>query len=75
MIGLKQLKNILQKKISQINIKDLDHIVFAGMGGSGTISDMLSSVLSKTEIHCTIVKGYVLPKTVDKNTLVVSSSI
>ena len=45
------------------------------MGGSGTISDMLSSVLSKTEIHCTIVKGYVLPKTVDKNTLVVSSSI
>ena len=65
----------ITKKISQIDIKDVDHIVFVGMGGSGTIGDILSSVLSKTEIHCTVVKGYVLPKTVDKNTLVVSTSI
>ena len=65
----------ITKKTSQIDIKDVDHIVFVGMGGSGTIGDILSSVLSKTEIHCTVVKGYVLPKTVDKNTLVVSTSI
>ena len=52
----------ITKKISQIDIKDVDHIVFVGMGGSGTIGDILSSVLSKTEIHCTVVKGYVLPK-------------
>ena len=38
----------ITKKTSQIDIKDVDHIVFVGMGGSGTIGDILSSVLSKT---------------------------
>ena len=60
---------------SKVDIKNIDHIVFAGMGGSGTIGDIFASILSKTDIHVTVVKGYLLPKTVDNNTLVVSTSI
>ena len=45
------------------------------MGGSGTIGDILSSILSKTNIHVTVVKGYLLPKTVDSKTLVVATSM
>ena len=60
---------------SKIDIKNIDHIVFAGMGGSGTIGDVFASILSKTDIHVSVVKGYLLPKTVDDNTLVVSTSI
>ncbi len=58
-----------------IDFHDIDHIVFAGMGGSGAIGDLFSSILSKTDIHVSLVKGYLLPKTVDKNTLVVGTSI
>ena len=58
-----------------IDFHDIDHIVFAGMGGSGAIGDLFSSILSKSDIHVSLVKGYLLPKTVDKNTLVVATSI
>ncbi len=54
---------------------DVDHIVFAGMGGSGSISDIISSILSKKNIHVSVIKGYILPKTVDKNTVIVITSI
>ena len=60
---------------SKVDIKNIDHIVFAGMGGSGTIGDVFASILSKTDLHVSVVKGYLLPKTVDDNTLVVSTSI
>ncbi|MGI0102746.1 MAG: SIS domain-containing protein, partial [Nitrosotalea sp.] len=53
----------------------IDHIVFAGMGGSGAIGDILSAILSKTNIHVAIVKGYHLPNTVDSKTLVVTTSV
>ena len=58
-----------------INFHDIDHIVFAGMGGSGAIGDLFSSILSKGDIHVSLIKGYLLPKTVDKNTLVVVTSV
>ena len=58
-----------------VDFDDIDHIVFAGMGGSGTIGDLFSSILSKSNIHVSLVKGYLLPKTVDKNTLVVVTSV
>jgi glucose/mannose-6-phosphate isomerase len=60
---------------SQIEFKNIDHIVFAGMGGSGAIGDIFASILSKTNIHVTVVKGYILPKTVDSNTLVINTSV
>ena len=58
-----------------VNFNDIDHIVFAGMGGSGAIGDVFSAILSKTNIHVSFVKGYQLPKTVDKNTMTVVTSI
>jgi glucose/mannose-6-phosphate isomerase len=68
-------KDAYNSDIEVIDFKDIDHVVFSGMGGSGTIGDLFSSILSKTDIHTTVVKGYVLPKTVDENTLVVSTSV
>ena len=70
----------IAKKSFELNIKELkiqhaDHIVFAGMGGSGAIGDIFASILSKSTIHTTVVKGYTLPKTVDKNTLIVIISV
>jgi len=58
-----------------VNFGKIDHIVFAGMGGSGAIGDILSALLSKTNIHVVVVKGYHLPKTVDSKTLVITTSI
>lgn len=63
------------KKHDTIDYKNIDHIVFAGMGGSGAIGDLFSAILSKTNIHVSLVKGYLLPKTVDSTTLVVTISI
>jgi len=60
---------------SAVNFDGINHIVFAGMGGSGTIGDVFASILSKSNIHVNIVKGYVLPKTVDSDTLVVAISV
>jgi glucose/mannose-6-phosphate isomerase len=58
-----------------IDFEGIEHIVFAGMGGSGAIGDIFSSILSKTKIHVNVIKGYLLPTTVDSNTLVVSVSV
>ncbi|MDE1840490.1 MAG: SIS domain-containing protein [Thaumarchaeota archaeon] len=58
-----------------IDFDNIDHIVFAGMGGSGAIGDILSAILSKTNIHVAVVKGYHPPNTVDSKTLVVTTSI
>ncbi len=58
-----------------VNFDRINHIVFAGMGGSGAIGDIFTSILSKSNIHVNIVKGYLLPKTVDSNTLVVVTSV
>jgi len=59
----------------QIDYKDISHIVFAGMGGSGAINDIFSSILSKTKIHVSSIKSHIIPNTVDTNTLVVTTSI
>lgn len=61
--------------LAGIDFKDISHIVFAGMGGSGSLHDIFSAVLSKSNIHVSIVKGYHLPSTIDSNTLVVTTSV
>ena len=68
-------KESYEQEFSKPEFKDIDHVVFAGMGGSGTMGDVFSSILSKNDIHTSVVKGYLLPKTVDKNTLVVVTSV
>ena len=68
-------KDAYDSDLEPVDFKDINHVVFSGMGGSGTIGDLFSSILSKTNIHTTVVKGYELPKTIDKNTLVVITSV
>jgi len=68
-------KESYHSDLTPVNFKNIDHIVFAGMGGSGAIGDLFASILSKSNIHVNVVKGYLLPKTVDENTLVVTISI
>lgn len=51
------------------------HVVFAGMGGSGTVGDLFAAILSKTPVHVTVTKGYELPRTADRDTLVIATSI
>ncbi len=62
-------------EFDQVSYDEINHIVFAGMGGSGAIGDLFSSILSKSKIYVSLVKGYLLPNTVDKNTLVIVTSI
>jgi glucose/mannose-6-phosphate isomerase len=62
-------------KLSQIEYKRSDHVVFAGMGGSGAIGDIFAAILSKTSTHVTVVKGYHLPKTVTSDSVVVVTSV
>ena len=64
-----------EEKFKKIDFKNIDHIVFAGMGGSGTIGDTIQAILSKQNIHVNVSKGYVLPKTVDSNTLLIATSV
>ena len=40
-----------ETKFEKFDIKDIDHIVFAGMGGSGSIGDTIQAILSKKNIH------------------------
>jgi glucose/mannose-6-phosphate isomerase len=60
--------------LNQVTFEKTDHIVFGGMGGSGAIGDIFSAILSKTNIHVDVVKGYLLPKTVDSKSIVVITS-
>ena len=64
-----------EKKIKPLSCDNVNHLVFVGMGGSGTVSDIFYSILSQTSIRVTVIKGYVLPKNIDKNTLVVITSM
>lgn len=68
-------KESFEKKFEKLDVKDIDHVVFAGMGGSGSIGDTIRAILSKENIHVSNVKGYLLPKTVDSNTLVIATSV
>ena len=68
-------KNVVESDIIPIDYTDINNIIFVGMGGSGAIGDIFASILSKTNVHVTVVKGYLLPKTSDKNSLVVTTSV
>ena len=61
--------------LTEINFKKCSHIVFAGMGGSGAIGDIFSAILSKTNTHVSVVKGYHLPQTVNSDSVVIVTSV
>lgn len=58
-----------------VDFKNIKHVAFAGMGGSGSVGEIFSSILSKSGIHTSIIKSHLLPKTVNNETLVVLTSI
>jgi len=58
-----------------IEFHEINNIVFAGMGGSGTVGDAFLSLLSQSNIHGSVSKGFHLPNTIDSNTLVVAISV
>ena len=64
-----------ESNFEKIEKLDVDHIVFAGMGGSGSLGDTFASILSQSNIHVSVVKGYHLPKTIDSKSLVITTSI
>ena len=68
-------KESFEKQFEKFDVKNIDHIIFTGMGGSGTIGDVIRDILSKENIHVNITKGYTLPKTVDSNTLIIVISV
>ena len=68
-------KDSFNNEISKVQLDKVNHIVFAGMGGSGTIGDIFSAIFSKTDLHIDVIKGYNLPKTVNENTLIVTTSV
>ena len=58
-----------------IDFKNINHVAFAGMGGSGSVGEIFSSILSKSGIHTSVIKSHLLPKTVNDETLVVITSM
>ncbi|PBO85604.1 MAG: glucose-6-phosphate isomerase [Thaumarchaeota archaeon] len=68
-------RNSYEYNWGSVKYENINHIVFAGMGGSGSVGDIFSSILSKTNLYVSVVKGYILPKTVDKNSLVICTSV
>jgi len=68
-------KNAYYSSVEPVDFRNIEHFVFAGMGGSGALGDIFSSILSKTNVHVSLVKGYLLPKTVNSNTLVIPTSV
>ena len=68
-------KESFDNNFKEFDVKNIDHVVLVGMGSSGSIGDVISSILSKEDIHVSNVKGYHLPKTVDSNSLIVTVSV
>tara|TARA_Y100001936_G_C16039039_1_gene650350 strand:+ start:672 stop:1679 length:1008 start_codon:yes stop_codon:yes gene_type:complete len=68
-------RNAYENSFSKIEFHNVDHVVLAGMGGSGAIGDIIAAILSRENFHVSTVKGYLLPKTVDDKTLVIAISI
>ena len=64
-----------ESKLNAVSFDNIDHIILVGMGGSGAICEVISGILSKTQIHTSVVKGYHLPNTADANTLVIAVSV
>jgi glucose/mannose-6-phosphate isomerase len=67
-------KQAFDSDLNVVNFKNIDHIVFSGMGGSGIIGDIFEAIFSKTNMYITVIKGYILPKTINSKTLVICLS-
>ena len=68
-------RSAYESELNSVSFDNIDHIILVGMGGSGAVCGVLSGILSKTQIHTSVVKGYHLPNTADENTLVIVVSV
>ncbi|ABX12063.1 transcriptional regulator, RpiR family [Nitrosopumilus maritimus SCM1] len=59
----------------KIDFKDINEIIFSGMGGSGSIGDGFSSIFSKTNLNVSTIKGFHLPESINPKTLVIPISV
>lgn len=50
-------------------------ILFAGMGGSATAGEIVSSILDGSKVRCSVLKGSVLPDSINRDSLVFASSV
>ncbi len=48
-------KKSYESNYESLTHNEIDHIVFAGMGGSGAIGDLFSAILSKTNIYVSMI--------------------
>jgi len=58
-----------------IDFKSTSHFVFAGMGGSYLINEVLTSLLSKEKIQISKVNGFDIPKHVTSDYVFVATSV
>ena len=59
---------------TQYDFKNIDKVLFAGMGGSGTVGDLISSIMNKN-INSLVIKNNRIRQSVNEHTLVVITSI
>ena len=55
-----------ERKYKKFESKEIDHVVFAGMGGSGSLGDTISAILSKMLFVSIILEDYKQPQLVSK---------
>ena len=61
-------KDSFENEYQKLDVKEIDHLVFAGMGGSGSIGDTIKAILSKEDFHVSIVEKYQMQKVIIINT-------
>ena len=48
-------RSAYESELDTISFDNIDHIILVGMGGSGAICEVISAILSKTEIHLSLI--------------------
>ena len=65
-----------EEKNEQLDLKNIDHFVFAGMGGSSIPGEIISDwLIDVSDIPIHVIKGFHLPKHVGKNSLLLALSL
>ena len=48
-------RSAYESDLNAVSFDNIDHIILVGMGGSGAICEVISAILSKTQIHTSVV--------------------
>ena len=58
-----------------IEFKIPNHVVFAGMGGSGLVNEVLISLYSKNQVQISKINGFDIPEHLPYNEIFVTTSV